>query len=416
MQFRARSITTLILGALSIQFAAAEIKFQLHVIDAKVEGKNWGQLTLADLDGDKRPDIVIGQSFWSNPDGGVWMYRNTGHIDQWGPRTLIGKGMISDCGIFATDVDGDGRMDLISSAVWYRNPGISDGIRLFERFVYDKQTAAIPQAGAHDVIAADLDGKGRLSVITQHGGAKTYKGLHLYTVPKQATGEWPRISLTEVTDQHGAISPAGIGDLNGDGRLDIVYIDRWFENLPSGSWNPHKNLEFGRLSEFGRCTRTWIADLDRDGRMDVVQAECDIAGSQVAWFRNVRGDGSVWEKHLLPEQAMAGDYHSLAVADFDGDGDLDVYVDELEHIHLPADRPTQPGMYIWENLDGKGTQWAKRLIAAGVGGHEAHLADVDGDGDIDIVTKVYRAGPNQPYVRISVLENLRPRKGRVAGK
>ncbi len=398
----------LCLAALS-SYAGAEIKFQHHLIDGQVEGKNWGQLTVADLDSDGKPDIIIGQSHWGNPDGGIWWYRNTGRIGQWGARTLIGNGMISDCGIFPVDVDRDGRIDIVSSSVWYRNPGIFDGKRLFERLVYDKSLAEIPRAGAHDVIAAEFDGNGRLSVITQHGGAKTHKGLHLYKVPDQPTGEWARTELLEITNQHGAISPRGIGDLNGDGRLDIVYIDRWFENL-GGSWKEHKNIDFGRESEFGVCARTWVADVDRDGRLDIVQSECDIAGAKVAWFRNVRGDGSVWEKHPLPENLATGDFHSLVVADFDGDGDLDVYVDEMEHIHLPPNRLNAPGTYIWENLDGKGTQWKKHTILTGVGGHEARVADFDGDGDPDIVTKTYRAGPDQTHIRISVLENLSPRK------
>jgi hypothetical protein len=67
---------------------------------------------------------------------------------------------------FAADVDRDGWVDVVLSLVWYRNPGAPAGSCPFERYVYDKKLAAIPRGRAHDVMAADLDGGGRLSVIT----------------------------------------------------------------------------------------------------------------------------------------------------------------------------------------------------------------------------------------------------------
>jgi hypothetical protein len=386
---------------------AAEIKFRHHLVDPEVEGGNWGQLAIADLDRDGKPDIVVGQSHWGNPNAALYSYRNTGRIGQWEDKALLGKENISDCGIFAADVDGDGWTDIISSAVWYRNPGAVDGKRLLERYVYDKRLAATPRSGAHDVMAADLDGSGRLSVIW-HVGGRQYKGFYLYKVPAQSTGEWPRTELATVAEQHGAIAPRGIGDLNGNGRPDFVYIDRWFENLGNG-WKQHANLDFGRSGKFGVCARSWVADMDGDKHMDIIQSDCDVDEARVAWFRNVRGDGSQWEKHVLPEESVTGGYHSLAVADFDGDGDLDVFVDEIEHIFVPPARANAPGMYVWENLDGKGRRWKKQTIVSGFGGHEARVADLNGDGRLDVVTKSYKIGTNRSRAHVSVLENLSTR-------
>ena len=66
-------------------------------------------------------------------------------------------------------------------------------------------------------------------------------------------------------------------------------------------------------------------------------------------------------------------------------------------------------MHVWENLDGKGGQWMKRTLVTGLGGHQALPADLDGDGDMDIVTKAYTASAtnaNEGLVHLSVLENV----------
>ncbi len=82
-----------------------------------------------------------------------------------------------------------------------------------------------------------------------------------------------------------------------------------------------------------------------------------------------------------------GAYHSLIVADFDNDGDADVVSCEMEGI--PGDLP--PRWFLWENADGKGQRFVEHVILdANLGGHLAVAADVDGDGDLDILGKLWR--------------------------
>jgi hypothetical protein len=101
-----------------------------------------------------------------------------------------------------------------------------------------------------------------------------------------------------------------------------------------------------------------------------------------------------------------GAYHSLVVADFDNDGDADVFTCEMEGI--AGDR--SPRWYIWENKDGKGQQFTEHVILdAHLGGHEAVAADFDGDGDLDLVSKLWRPradNANGGRNHVDFLENL----------
>ncbi|HVY68758.1 MAG TPA: VCBS repeat-containing protein, partial [Verrucomicrobiae bacterium] len=134
-----------------------------------------------------------------------------------------------------------------------------------------------------------------------------------------------------------------------------------------------------------------------------------IVDSKVVVLKNKDGKGGAWEKIELPQSFAYGSLHALAVADFNRDGRLDIVSIEQEEL-LPPGREN-PRCVIWENQGGR--KFVERIILdAKLGGHELQVGDVDGDGDIDICTKVWGPLPwngSSGTVHVDFLENLAAR-------
>jgi hypothetical protein len=382
--------------------AGAEFQFRHHFIDRALPVTDqlvgdYGLTALVDLDKDGDLDFVLG----GRPGRAAQLYWFEFQApDRW-VRHLVGTNYLSDVGLAVLDVDRDGWPDLVCSGVWYRNRG-QPRAQSFERIEFDPNAA-----GAHDVLLADLDGDGKSDVVLLGDERTKLKSLCWYSIPSDPRQPWQRHPIGPPV--HGAITPNGAADLDGDGDLDIIRADTWFENRDGkgGAWVAHPNVPMGRKGPYGVCVRTAAVDLDGDGQQEIVIADADIVGSKVAVLKNADGKGGKWTKTDLPQSFTYGSLHALAVADFNGDGKPDIVVNEQEEL-LPPGREN-PRWIIWENLGNN--QFAERIILdTKLGGHELQVGDVDGDGDIDICSKPW--GPRAwngsgGTMHVDFLENLR---------
>ncbi|NQT53402.1 VCBS repeat-containing protein [bacterium] len=357
-RWRVAALAFLSLAAAEAGSAAGFPSFKSHEI-ARC-GNKMGQTSLVDIDRDGDLDWVVGVR-----SGDVWWFEYQGP-EQW-VRHRIGRRSPTDVGGTAFDVDGDGWVDQVSGGGWYRNPGQPR-----------TKEFALHANGAirtHDNVAADIDGDGKLDVVAMLDSRMLW-----YRIPADATQRWEGHRIGDGV--HGAVAPAGIGDLDGDGDNDVVRTDVWFENADGKGtrWVRHASFDFGlRTGSYPLTTKSWVVDLDRDGDRDVVMTECDCREGRAAWFENADGKAKRWTRHLIASTDQ--DLHSLAVADFDLDGDLDVF---------SGGGPLSKGQHrwiIWENADGKGIRWTERVVLRGKRCHEAVAGDVDGDGDVDICSK-----------------------------
>lgn len=342
--------------------AHAEIDFAVHEVGQW--GNGLGQTCLADLDHDGDLDFISGSraGVSSASSNTVWWWEYKGP-DDW-ERHEIGSNHGTDVGGICHDVDGDGWVDQISGKAWYRNN--HDGT--FTRHAFGG-------IEAHDMrIIEFADGYGLASL------NDTETSLKLYRIPNDPTEQWPETDVgdwSDASDTGGQAPHSGLTvcDVDGDGREDLVVYNRWYRNEGGGSswerhdipYTHHVSKYFGTLSD--------CADLDGDGDADIAMSDHD--GSWGVWAENEDGDGTSWTVHVLTKDRNK--MHSMQIADFDGDGDRDIYMGDTGN-------PGESGTFaIFEN-DGSGN-FTERLFPLDVPGHETRAGDVDGDGDIDLVSK-----------------------------
>jgi hypothetical protein len=344
--------------ALPLNIQAQFPVFQYHIIGETRELA--GQTSLADIDKDGDQDWLIGTS------DTVWWFEYQ-QADQW-IKHFIGTSPGAETGGIALDVDGDGWIDQVSGSTWFRNPGNKE-----------KAWTRYPNKAilAQECISGDINNDGKTDIIMMSDEA----GLYWYNFSGNPMKNWKGTEIGEGV--RSGIGPMGIGDLDNDGDLDIVRTNAWFENQDNGSnWIERKNLKLARLDpKIPNCSKSWVADIDGDKKPDIIQAESFYPDCKVVYEVRMDQKGLNWFLKTIDPSTLQ-DIQSLAVADFDGDGDLDVFVGGSSRT-----KDFHKRCFIYENADGKAAQWTKHEVLTDVECHDAKAADVDGDGDVDIVGK-----------------------------
>jgi len=365
---------------------AEKLQFEAHVLFTENSG-NWGQTGVADIDKDGRLDFVAGNY------GGIYWWRNPGKLSGNWEKHTITIGSPSDVGGAPMDVDGDGWIDWVSSGFWFKNTGKPASVP-FTKIQCGEQRKD------HDVVLADIDGDGRPDVLRNQDNLTQWAKM---PPTNQVEGLWKEtriVSGHKGGKLHGAFAPRGWGDLDGDGDIDVVGVQLWFENVDGKGqqWRPHEYTTWGKPGIYGWEFRVWVADIDGDRNLDIVVSEGDSKDGRAAWIENKDGKGGQWETHELPLGDVRGDLHSVGALDFDGDGDLDIFIGQ----NGPG---TNNAWLVFENMDGKG-RFERREIYRGYGAHETIFADFDGDGDLDILSKCW----GNPTTFVLLENKLAPRK------
>lgn len=315
----------------------------------------------ADLDEDGDTDVV----------SGAWWYENTGSNDGPWPRRELGGSLRNHA--IVGDLDVDGHLDVLGTA------GVGSAANADFAFAKGDGDGgfAITDAvatGEGDFLQGacvarfEPDGPLQIALSWHQAG----RGIQLLTVPASPTeGPWSWERIEEFS-QDEALS---CGDIDADGDQDLLLGTRWLRNDGDG-WSLQSVADVD-----GSPDRNRLVDMDGDGRLDaVVGFEAISVEGKLAWYQQPESLAEPWPERLIADDVVGP--MSVGVADLDRDGDVDVVVGE----HNLA-RPDDARLLLFENVDGVGTNWKVHQIYQGDEHHDgAEIVDIDSDGDLDILS------------------------------
>jgi surface protein len=319
----------------------------------------------ADMDGDGDMDII---SASYNDDTIAW-YENNGAADPSFTADDIATSANGARSVFAADMDGDGDMDIVSASTidntiaWYENNGAADPS-------FTAADIATNADGAYSVFAADMDGDGDMDIVSASSDDHT---IAWYENNGAADPSWTKAVIA--TNADGATSVYA-ADMDGDGDMDIVsasYNDNtiaWYEN--NGATDPSFTAADIATSADG-ANSVFAADMDGDGDMDILSASQN--DDTIAWYENNGAADPSWSpSDIATDKDVA---RSVFAADIDGDGDMDIISASYNDDTIAW----------YENNGATDPSFTAADIATSAdGANSVFAADMDGDGDMDIVS------------------------------
>ena len=345
---------------LAVPFAAAQegsqIKWKKIVLSDKFysEGANFG-----DFNHDGKMDVVAGPYWYKGPDFSPEKRHEYMPVQSFKPDNDYSRNFFA----FVYDFNGDGWDDILiigfpgEDASWYENPKGKEGHWVRHK-VFDAVDNESPTFG-------DLLGTGKPVILCSTGGRLGYVQPD-WSDPAQP---WTFHPISPKEDYQRFTHGLGFGDVNGDGKNDILVARGWYEQPATLEGDPLWKFHPANFGPGG--AQMYAYDVNGDGRPDVITSLA-AHGYGLAWFEQ-QPDGS-FEQHLImgskpednPQGVKFSEPHAVDLIDINGDGLKDIVTGKRYFAHGSHGdvEPLAPAVLYWFELkrDNGNVQWIAHLI------------------------------------------------------
>ena len=348
---------------------AGQVRFNKTTIDTTFRSEG---VAVGDVNRDGKLDIMAGEVWYTAPDWDMCELLAAGKYDGT-------KGYSKTFANFSCDVNRDGWVDSVITtmmgepSLWYENPQNKPG--------HWKVHTGTRSACNETPLFADLLGNGKPVAVW---GVQPEGYIAWFSIPDDPYKQWdmhiiggPKAPGSE-RFSHGL----GVGDVNGDGRNDVVVTEGWWEAPEDRT---QKNWKFHRVGLGPACADMLVYDVDGDGDSDIITSSAHNYG--IWWFEQL--PGARFQQHVITEKYSQ--VHALRLADINDDGIMDVVTGKRYFAHNGNDPGSgDPAVVLWLEIRRPRNGSAYFVVHeiddnSGIG-TQFEVVDMNGDGRLDIVT------------------------------